>query len=124
MRFARLTYRIAAIYGLIVTLPGFFIESRLNPPVSHPEQYYGFLSVILVWQLAFWVIGGDPARYRPLMPVTWVEKFGFATFAVVLFWQGRVDGAVLAGGLIDMVLGVFFVVAFVRTRPAVGAVEN
>ncbi|HEX8325211.1 MAG TPA: hypothetical protein VF595_15015 [Tepidisphaeraceae bacterium] len=115
MTFARRTYRIAAIYGLIVTLPAYFLESRLNPPVSHPEQYYGFLGVVLAWQGAFWLIGGDPLRYRPLMPVTWVEKAGFAIPAVILFLQGRVDAAVLAVGLIDAGLCVAFVIAFIVT---------
>ena len=115
MKFSRRTYLIAAVYGVIVTLPGFFLEGKVNPPPNHPEQYYGFLGVVLAWQLAFWMVGRDPVRYRPLMPVTWVEKAGFAAAAVILYWQDRVDGAVLTVGLIDAVLCVLFVVAFFRT---------
>ncbi|MGC4030618.1 MAG: hypothetical protein QM754_02555 [Tepidisphaeraceae bacterium] len=117
MRLARWIYRVAAIYGVIVTLPGFFLEAKVSPPPNHPEQYYGFLGVVLAWQVAFWVIASDPARYRPLMPVTWVEKIIFAVAAMVLFYQDRVDWAVLTVGCIDAVLCGAFVAAWIVTKP-------
>jgi hypothetical protein len=115
MTFATWTYRIAAIYGFAITTPLLFMESRMRPAVSHPEQYYGFLGLILVWQMAFWLISTDPVRYRPLMVVTWFEKACFFVACVVLFALGRIKGDVLAVGLIDGVLGVLFVVAYFKT---------
>ena len=40
-RFASRVFRIAAIYGLIVLLPQYFMEGRIGrdtpPPITHPE---------------------------------------------------------------------------------------
>ena len=81
MKFAKITYWLAAIYGILVLLPGFFLEaefSRTSPPaLTHPEFYYGFYGSALVWQLAFILIARDPVRYRPLMLVSVLEKAGF-----------------------------------------------
>jgi hypothetical protein len=69
---------VAGIVGLLEIVPLYFYESALNrkqpPPITHPEFYYGFLGVTLAWQLAFLVIAQAPLRFRPLMPVTWIEK--------------------------------------------------
>ena len=88
----------AGIYGLVALLPQYFLEERLNrdfpPAITHPEHFYGFVGVAAAWQLAFLLISRDVARFRPLMPVTVVEKISFGAAAVVLFAQGRVPGAV------------------------------
>jgi hypothetical protein len=116
MRFARWTFRIAAVYGFVVTVPMFFLESQVTPRPNHPEQYYGFLGLILAWQIAFWIIGGDPVRYRALMIVAVIEKAAFAVPCAILFALGRVRGDVLTLGTIDAVLGVLFAMAFAKTR--------
>ncbi len=115
MKFASWAFRIAAIYGIVVTTPMFFIESRIRPPVSHPEQYYGFLGLILVWQIAFWLISTDVLRYRPLMAVAVLEKASFAVACGVLFGLGRIGADVLTLAGIDAVLGVLFAIAYLRT---------
>ena len=65
MKFARATYWLAAIYGILVLLPGFFLEdqfSRTSPPaLTHPEFYYGFYGSALVWQFAFILIARSPS---------------------------------------------------------------
>jgi hypothetical protein len=47
MTFARWTFRLAAIYGLIVLLPFYGLEQRIGhdtpPPITHPEYFYGFI---------------------------------------------------------------------------------
>ncbi len=48
-----------------------------HPPVTHPEFYYGFVGLALVWQIAFFIIASDPARYRPIMLAAIPEKFIF-----------------------------------------------
>ena len=59
-RFARRVYTVAGIYGLIVMLPQYFLEDRIGrdtpPPITHPEHFYGFIGVVIAWQLAFLVI--------------------------------------------------------------------
>ncbi len=116
MSFARWTFRIAAVYGFLVTVPMFFLESQVTPTPNHPEQYYGFLGLILAWQVAFWIIGGDPARYRPLMLVAVIEKAAFAVPCAILFALGRIGPEVLPLAAIDAALGVFFGIAFARTK--------
>src|SRR5712691_7809563 len=78
MRFARRVFVTAGIWGLLVVPPLYFLFDtigRQNPPaITHPEYYYGFTSVTLAWQFAFFVIASDPARFRPLMPPAIAEK--------------------------------------------------
>ena len=115
MTFAKWTFRIAAVYGFLVTVPMFFLESKVTPTPNHPEQYYGFLGLILAWQIAFWIIGGDPVRYRPLMLVAVLEKAVFTVPCAILFALGRIGPEVLPLAGIDAVLGVLFAAAYVKT---------
>ena len=73
-RFARRVYTVAGIYGLIVMLPQYFMADRIGrdtpPPITHPEYFYGFIGVVVAWQIAFLVMARDPQRFRALMPVT------------------------------------------------------
>ena len=121
MSFARWVFRISSLYGLIVLLPQFFIEEfifRNNPPpLTHPEYFYGFLGVAVAWQVAFLVIAQDPARFRGFMIPAFLEKISFASATIVLFMKDRVSGTVLEFGLLDLVLGVLFAIAF-RRLPA------
>lgn len=120
MRFARRVYAIAGIYGILVLLPGFFLLDRVGrdmpPPVTHPEYYYGFYGVTLVWQLAFLLIARDPARYRPLMPVAVLEKAAWVAAVGLLASAGQVAPPVIMFAGIDAVLGVLFAIAYFRTR--------
>ncbi|QDV35664.1 hypothetical protein [Tautonia plasticadhaerens] len=125
MVFGRRTFRIAGIYGLLLLLPMYLLEGRIGrdfpPPITHPEHFYGFLGVAAAWQVAFLVIAGDPVRFRPLMPVAVLEKASFGLAAVALWLGGRIPAPVLAPGLIDLALGVLFVVAYLRTPQAAAA---
>ena len=101
-------YRAAAVYGLVVLLPLYLV-----PPVAGAEAMtYGFVGVAAAFQLAFWVIGGDPVRYRALMPVSVIEKLVFAVPVMVLFAAGKVAATVLLFGAIDLALGVGFYLAW------------
>ena len=119
MTFARWVFRLAAYYGLAALVPQYFIEERFGrdypPPITHPEFFYGFLGVAVAWQAAFLVIARDPVRFRPLMPPAVLEKAGFGLPAVALWLGGRLGVSMLAAGLIDLALGVLFVVAYLRT---------
>jgi hypothetical protein len=120
MRFARRVFLGAGVYGLLVLLPFFFLERRIGrdhpPAMAHPEYFYGFVGVAVAWQLAFLTIGTDPARYRPLMLAAMVEKFSFVVAVAALWANGRVAGPILGGAAGDLVLGVLFVAAYLRTR--------
>lgn len=123
--FARRVFFWAAIYGIAVLVPMYFLEDRLGrdfpPPVSHPEHYYGFVGVALAWQFAFLAISRDVVRYRLLMLPAVLEKLAFALPVLVLFANGRVDAMTLAPALVDLVLAVLFVLAYRATRPAADA---
>ncbi len=107
---------IAGIYGVIVVFPQYFLEHRVGhdypPPITHAEYFYGFAGIGLAWQIAFLVIATDPARYRPIMIPSALEKFTFAGAIAVLFVEGRVPTPLCAFAAIDLALGILFLLAF------------
>ena len=119
MRFARLIFTAAGIYGIAVLTPLYFLEGWLGrsapPPITHPEFYYGFAGVALAWQVAFLIIGRDPVRFRPLMAACVLEKLGFGLAVIVLLAQGRVAASTLITAGIDLILGALFCVAYLKT---------
>jgi len=119
MRFANNAFLAAGIYGLIVLLPQYFLEQRTGrdfpPPITHPEYFYGFIGVAVAWQIVFLLISRDPIRYRSLMLVAVVEKASFGLPAIALYLSGRLGTQMLVAGLIDLVLGVLFIVSYTRT---------
>jgi hypothetical protein len=119
MVFARVTFLVAAVYGIIVLLPQYFLESYIGatdpPPITHPEFFYGFIGVALAFQLVFLIISRDPVRYRPLMLISVLEKLSFGIAAPVLYMQGRLSENMLAAGGIDLLLGALFVISFIKT---------
>ncbi len=120
MKFARFSFWLAAIYGLIVILPQYFLEEKngrdFPPAITHPEYYYGFIGVVIAFQVVFLLIGKDPIRYRPIMIAAMIEKFSFAIAAIVLFQQGRLAPMMLGAGMIDLFLGILFVLAYFKTN--------
>jgi hypothetical protein len=105
-------FRWAAIYGAIVLVPLY-----LTPlPPALGETLLGFIGLALVFQGVFWVIGGDPVKYRALMPLAVAEKLVFGVPALALYAQGYPMAppiAVFAG--IDVLLGLGFFLAWRRT---------
>lgn len=121
MKFAKIVFYAAFIWGILILTPLYFLFDAIGrqdpPPITHPGFYYGFLSAGLAWQFVFLVIAGDPVRFRPMMLPSMLEKFGyFASFAA-LYVQHRLHASDLAFAGIDLVFGVLFVVAFLRTTP-------
>ena len=121
MKFAKLVFLVAGIYGLIVMLPQYFLESKIGvdspPPITHPEFYYGFIGVTVAWQIVFLVLSSDPIRYRPMMIPAVLEKLTFAPAIAVLFVQQRVSSLMLVAAGIDLLLGILFVAAYLKTPP-------
>lgn len=121
-RFARIVFRLAGIYGLLVMLPQYFLESRIGvetpPAITHPEYFYGFVGLAVVWQFAFLLISRDPVRYRPFMVIAVLEKLSFGLAAPVLYVLGRSPAQMAMAGGLDLLLGTSFVIAYLRTRTA------
>jgi hypothetical protein len=120
VKFARYTFLIAAIYGLIVLLPQYFLENRIGieqpPAITHPEFFYGFISVAVAFQFVFLIIASDPAKYRVVMLAALVEKFPFTIATIILYSQSRIGWQMLGAGSIDGLLGVLFLTSYLLTR--------
>ena len=119
MKFARIVFLIAAIWGVLVLTPLYFMFDLIGrqdpPPITHPAFFYGFVGVALVWQIAFFIISRDPLRLRPLMIPAMLEKFVYGSTLLALFMQNRLHASDLVFGGADQVFGILFVVAFLKT---------
>jgi hypothetical protein len=119
MKFAKVVFWIAAVWGVLILTPLYFMFdaiSRNDPPaITHPGFYYGFATVGLAWQVAFMVIARDPVRFRTMMIPAMLEKFGYGASFLVLYLQGRLHSSDLVFGGVDVLFGVLFLLAFVRT---------
>lgn len=121
MRLARWIFRIAAIYGIVVLAPMYFLEAKVAAPAAvlpHAENFYGFIGTALAAQVLFLIIASDPVRFRPAMLAGVCEKLAFGVPVWVLWTQGRAVPPLLVFGTIDLVLGALFLVAWWRTSDA------
>ncbi len=121
MKFAKVVFGIAGIWGLLVITPLYFLFDLIGrkdpPPITHPGFFYGFVGAALAWQIAFFVVAMDPGRYRAFMLPSIVEKFTYGIAVAVLVSQGRMHPSDLLFGCTDFLLGVLFVAAYFRTQP-------
>jgi hypothetical protein len=119
MKFAKVVFWSAGIWGILILAPLYFmfdVIGRQDPPaITHPGFYYGFISVGLAWQVAFFVIARDPVRFRLMMVPSMIEKFGYGASLLVLYLQQRLHASDLVFGAVDILLGVLFLLAFFRT---------
>ncbi len=119
MRFAKIVFIVAGIWGIVVLMPLYRLLDvtgrRYGLPVDYPQFFYGFVCVAMAWQIAFLVIGSDPVRFRPLMIPSVIEKLGYVVTLAVLHGQSRISAADAQAAVPDLLLGVLFVVAFVKT---------
>lgn len=127
MTFAKWVFTLGGLFGLLMITPLFFLEDRMaalgsqggaGGPLTHPENYYGFLSVTFAWQLVYLVIGRNPAPYRPIMLLGALGKVMFAALCWWLVGQGRLDAQVALLSSTDLVLAALFVAAWWKTRSA------
>lgn len=118
MKFAKIIFWIAGIWGLLVITPLYFMFALIGrqdpPPITHPGFYYGFVGTALAWQVAFCFIATDPVRYRPLMLPSILEKAAYGAAVIVLVLQGRMHPSDLVFASTDILLGVLFVIAYFR----------
>ena len=120
MKFAKIVFWSAGVWGVLVLTPLYFMFDAIGrqdpPPITHPAFYYGFVGAGLAWQIAFLIIATNPARFRPLMIAGVVEKFSYGSALSVLYFQRRLHPSDLTFGAVDLLFGVLFVLAFLRTR--------
>jgi hypothetical protein len=112
---ARWLFRGAAIYGLIVLLPLYFLEKSVATPqelLVHPEYYYGFIGTASAFQLIYWTIGADPGRYRALMPIAVVAKLSFWIPCALLWLAGRTGQSAFLFSCVDLLLAIGFFTAW------------
>jgi hypothetical protein len=119
MRFAKIVFRVAGIWGLLVLAPLYFMFDLIGrsdpPPITHPGFFYGFVGIGLAWQVAFIFIATDPVRYRPLMIPCLLEKLSWGAAVIVLVLQGRMHNSDLVFAGTDLLLGLLFIIAYVKT---------
>jgi hypothetical protein len=122
MRFARIVFTVAGVWGFLIMTPFLFLADALGraypPAITHRDVYYGFVMVTIAWQFAFLIIGRDPVRLRPLMIAAMFEKFAYVSTLGVLWAGGELPFAQASVAMPDLILGVLFVVSFVKTGGA------
>jgi hypothetical protein len=118
MRFARIVFWIAAIWGFLIITPLYFMFNLIGekdpPPITHPAFFYGFVGVALVWQIAFLFIARDPIRFRPMMIPAILEKLVYSIPVIILVLQKRMNPTDLMFSATDLTLGALFLAAYLR----------
>ena len=121
MRFARIVFLVAGIYGILVLTPMYFLENSIGqqtpPPITHPEYFYGFIGVALAWQFLFLVLSADPMKYRAMILPSIVEKITFGIAVLILYSQRRIAMSTVGFGSIDWLLAVLFTASYFKTKP-------
>jgi len=92
------------------------VSRQYPPPVTHPDFYYGFVSITFAWQIVFLLISTDPLRYRPIMAAALVEKFGYIATLGWLYVRGQIQFGQFAVVAPDCILGILFIAAFIKTK--------
>jgi hypothetical protein len=116
MKFAKWTFLVAGIYGLLVLVPQYFLEEKTGrdypPAINHPEFFYGFIGVGVAWQIAFLMISRDPQRHRPIIIASVIEIYSYGIAVVTLYTQNRVGAMILSTAIVDILLGTLFLIAY------------
>lgn len=119
MKFAKIVFRIAGIWGLLIIIPLYFlfdVVGRQSPPaINHPELYFSFVGVTLIWQIAFFVIASNPVRFRPFILVAVLEKLSYIITIIALYLQHRVAANELIWVGTDSILCLLFIAAYFKT---------
>src|SRR5260370_2866372 len=118
MKFAKIVFWIAGIWGLLTLTALYFMFDLIGrndpPPITHPGFFDGCVAAALAWQLAFIVIAMDPSRYRPLMIPSILEKVSYGGAVIVLVLQGRMHPSDLIFAGTDLLLGLLFVISYFK----------
>lgn len=128
MRFAKIVFTGAGIWGIVVLTPLYFLVDITGKPwpapSSYPHFFYGFIGVAMAWQLAFLIIGANPGRFRLMMIPAILEKLGHVTTVGLLYARGRISQADAGTALPDLLLGILFIAAFLRTSSRQDVIQS
>ena len=128
MVFAKRVFTWAAIFGFVMVGPLFLAEGLVariqGHAVADPHWYYGFAAVALAFQVVYLMIGRDPARYRPLMPVCGLAKFGFGIVVWTLVGLGRTEPMFGLIATPDMLWAAAFLMAYRMTATTARPLED
>jgi len=120
MKFSRVVFIAAGVWGVLVLTPLYFIFDTIGrqdpPPITHPGFYYGFVGAALAWQLAFFVIASDPVGFRPVMIAAILEKLTYAASVGLLYIQARIRAGDLGFAAADLVFAILFAVSFAKAK--------
>ena len=120
LRFTKNVFRVAGAWGVVSLTPSYFtldwIGRQYPPAITHPDFYFGFIGLALVWQAAFFVIATDAVRFRPIIAVAILEKFSYVITVVALYVRGRLQNGQAAPAVPDFILGILFIAAFLKTK--------
>jgi len=120
MKLARFVFIGAGIWGIAVLTPLYWLVDisgrHYTVPSDYPQFFYGFIGVAIAWQIAFLIIGSNPARFRTFMIPAMIEKFGYVSTLLFLYSQSRISALDMQPAIPDGLLGLLFVAAFLRTR--------
>src|SRR6202171_1682845 len=112
MRFAKIVFRIAGIWGVLIIAPLYFLFDMIGrrdpPPITHPGFFYGFVGLALAWPFGFLFISTYRTRDRAPMLPSMFEKFSYGITVIVLVLQGRMRSSDLVFATTDLLLGVLF----------------
>jgi len=130
MKFTKVVFFIAAVYGFTLLIPMYFLMNIIGqeapPAISHPEFYYGFLGVTLLWQCIFVLIALDPLHYKSIIPIAVLEKLAYTVPVLILYSIDKVQANILVTALADPIFAILFIAAYFRMslrgpRSAIGA---
>jgi hypothetical protein len=88
------------------------------PAMNHPEYYYSFIGVTVVWQILFLFIARDPIRFRPVMIVCSLEKLSLVPTFFVLAPRDLFPQSWIPLLIIDLAFAVLFVIPYFKIRDA------
>ena len=128
MRLDKIIFIGAGIWGIAVLTPLYWLVDisgrHYAPPNDYPEFFYGFIGVAIAWQIAFLVIGSNPARFRMLMIPAMIEKFGYISTLIVMYGRSQISSIDVQPAVPDGLIGLLFIVAFWTTRTSEGSTSG
>jgi len=122
VKFSKIVFWAAGIWGLLVITPLYFmfdlIGTKDPPAITHPAFFYGFVGTAFAWQIAFIFIAANPVRFRPLMIPSVLEKLAYGIATAILLSQHRTRSSDLIFVVVDLTLAALFLTSFFLTARA------
>ncbi len=125
MKFAKVTFWIAGVWGVLIMTPLYFMYDLIGrqdpPPLTRPQFYFAFVGVTLAFQIVFFVIASDPARFRPMIVASLFEKLSYIIAVAVLYLEGRTKVSETVSAYPDAILSTLFLISWFKTKPVSAA---